>query len=161
MRLVILLFLALLPTTTMAQERKPFGWVEKVRITPGNILVHAKLDTGADTSSLDASDIIEFTKDKEDWVRFSLTNRYGDKVLIERPIRRIAMVKRHRGKHQKRKVIRIGVCLGNKYMETDVSLIDRTNFDYQMLIGRNFLAGNVLVDSAVTHTSLPSCEEKK
>ena len=52
----------------------------------------------------------------------------------------------------------MAICLGSHYMETDVNLVDRSNFDYQMLIGRNFLAGNVLIDPASTYVAEPACQ---
>ena len=34
------------------EDKLIVGWVEKVRLFPGNVVVHAKVDTGADNSSL-------------------------------------------------------------------------------------------------------------
>lgn len=146
-----------IPLNAEAQSKTTFGWVEKAMIHPGDIILHAKLDSGADNSSLDASSIEEFARDGQKWVRFELTNRYGEHVKIEKEIRRIAIIKRHHGKHQRRKVVRMGVCLGNVYLETDVTIVDRSSFDYQMLLGRTFMAGNVLLDPAVTYTAEPKC----
>ncbi|MEN8720357.1 MAG: RimK/LysX family protein, partial [Oceanococcaceae bacterium] len=42
---------------------EPAGWVEKVRLLPGEIPLKAKLDTGAKTSSLHAEDISLFERD--------------------------------------------------------------------------------------------------
>jgi hypothetical protein len=39
-----------------------------------------------------------------------------------------------------------------------VSLVDRKNFDYQMLLGRVYLAGNAIVDPSVTYTTDPACK---
>lgn len=142
-----------------AQEKPLVGWVEKVRISPGGIVVHAKLDTGADYSSLNATDVEAFDKNGREMVRFSIRSRYGETVKIEKEVQRVAVIKRHSTKDQKRKVIRLGICLGATYMEADVNLVDRSKFDYQMLIGRNFLAGNAVVDPAITLTSEPSCKE--
>lgn len=142
-----------------SEEKEIVGWVEKVRLNPTGMVVQAKLDTGADFSSLSASEIKEFERDGAPWVSFSVENRYGEKKLIERKVHRTALIKRHGGKSpQKRPVIRLGLCLGMHYMEADVNLIDRSNFDFQMLIGRNFLAGNVLVDPASTYTVEPACQ---
>lgn len=147
-------------TDAFALPKLNVGWVEKVKLVPGNLIIHAKLDTGADSSSIDAQDVKEFTRAGSEWVRFSIVNRYGDKITIENKIHRMALVKRHFGKTQRRKVIRIGICLGETYMQTDVTLINRKNFEYQMLLGRQFLAGNAVVDPAVTYTAEPGCDEK-
>lgn len=140
-------------------EKEIVGWVEKVKIFPSNLIVQGKLDTGADYSSLSASKIEEFEKDGEPWVKFSVENRYGEVREISERVQRTALIKRHGGKSpQKRPVIRLSICLGSHYMQTDVNLVDRSNFDYQMLIGRNFLAGNVLIDPASTYVAEPSCK---
>ncbi len=142
-----------------AQGKETFGWAEKIKIFPTSIVIHAKLDTGADYSSLNASQIEQFERDKEKWVRFSLVNRYGQKVTLERPIKRFATIKSHSSKNQKRPVIRLGICAGKTYMEEDVNIVDRTKFEYQMLVGRSFLAGNGVVDPSMTYTSDPDCKE--
>jgi hypothetical protein len=141
-----------------AQEKEVLGWQEKARIYPSDLILHAKLDSGADFSSLDASDVAQFEKGKDHWVRFSLANRYGKQTTLERPIRRFALIKRQDQKTQKRPVILLGICVGTSYMEEEVNLINRSKFSNQMLIGRSFLAGKVLVDPAVTYTTEPDCK---
>jgi hypothetical protein len=158
-----------------AQDRMHLGWAEKIQISPGGIIMHAKLDTGADYSSLNANHIEEFVKEvenpnyksdneeqlKQKWVRFNVVNRYGQNVTIERPIRRFATIKRHGMKSQKRPVVRLGMCIGKNFMEEDVNLVDRTQFEYQMLVGRSFLAGVATVDPSMTYTTNPDCKESK
>ena len=59
---------------TVAGEKPVVGWIEKVRIYPGNFLVHAKLDSGAEYSSLDAGNLHGvFDRNGKNWVRFDLT----------------------------------------------------------------------------------------
>ncbi|HZE21601.1 MAG TPA: RimK/LysX family protein, partial [Desulfobaccales bacterium] len=65
----------------------------------------------------------------------------------------------HFNQAQKRPVIKIGVCLGRIYKETEVNLVDRTGFKYRMLIGRKFMEGAVIIDPAVKYTIEPSCSE--
>ena len=60
-----------------AGEKNVVGWIEKVRIYPGNFVVHAKLDSGAEYSSLDAANLTEFDRDGKRWVRFDLSERDG------------------------------------------------------------------------------------
>jgi hypothetical protein len=153
------IYLLICPQLIFAAEKEVVGWVEKVRLFPSNLLVQGKLDSGADFSSLSATDIVEFDKDGVNWVKFSVQNRYGEKREITERVQRTALIKRHGKKSpQRRPVIRLAICLGNHYMETDVNLVDRSNFDFQMLIGRNFLAGNVLLDPASTYLTEPRCQ---
>ncbi|MGO8761078.1 MAG: RimK/LysX family protein [Desulfobaccales bacterium] len=51
------------------------GWIKKVRIYPDNFVVHAKLDSGAEYSSLDADHMQIFERDGKTWVRFDLEER--------------------------------------------------------------------------------------
>ena len=142
-----------------AGEKKVVGWIEKVRISPGNFIVHAKLDSGAEYSSLDAANLTEFERNGKPWVRFDLTEREGQKITIERPLLRWAPIKRHNQEPQRRPVIKLGVCLGNIYQETEVNLINRKNYQYRMLIGRKFMEGAVIIDPSAKYTVEPECKE--
>lgn len=142
-----------------AGELKIVGWVEKVRLYPGNFLVHAKLDSGAEYCSLHVDNLKEFERDGRRWVRFDLTNRHGQKLAMERPLLREATIKRHFFKSQKRPVIKMGVCLGNIYKVTEVNLVDRSGFQYRLLIGRKFMEGLVAIDPAAKYTVEPTCQE--
>jgi hypothetical protein len=154
-----LLGTVMLAVPVAAGEKTVVGWIEKVRIYPGQFEVHAKLDSGAEYSSLDASHMQEFQRDGKPWVRFNLAERDGNTITIERPLLRYATIKRHYLKSQQRPVIKLGVCLGHIYKETEVNLVDRTGFQYRMLIGRKFMEGAVLIDPAAKYTVAPSCQE--
>jgi hypothetical protein len=164
MKTVYILLAGLLGALVMALpaaggEKKVVGWIEKVRLSPGNFVVHAKLDTGAEYCSLDAANLTEFERNGQRWVRFDLVERYNQKITLERPVVRTATIKRHFSQSQKRPVIKLGVCLGNIYKETEVNLVDRTKFRYRMLIGRKFMEGAVIIDPSAQYTIEPECKE--
>jgi len=139
--------ISLVPTPLVtAQNKQVVGWLEEIRIYPGNLVVIAKLDTGAKNSSLNASNITEFTRNGEQWVRFHVTNRYSKTVTIERKVHRMAKIKRHGGRAQPRYSILLGICLGSFYKEVEVNLADRS-----------FLAGNFIVDPSTKYTTKPIC----
>jgi hypothetical protein len=140
-----------------AGEQQIVGWVEKVRLSPGNVLVEAKLDTGALHCSLDADNLTYFTRDGVQWVRFQVEDHLGQKATLARPLVGEANIKRHFLKYQKRPVVRLGVCLGSFYREVDVNLVDRSGFQYPMLIGRDFMRGALLIDPKGKHTVEPDC----
>jgi hypothetical protein len=154
------LFAALvLAPPAMAGEKTIVGWIEKVRVDPGNFVVHAKLDSGAEYSSLDAGNLQIFERDGKTWVRFDLEEkREGKNLTIERPLLRWAPIKRHNQAPQKRPVIQMGVCLGNIYKETEVNLVDRKNYQYRMLIGRKFMEGVAIIDPSAKYTVEPACK---
>jgi len=133
------------------------GWVERALIFPGGFAVNAKLDTGADNSSLHAEDMEFFQSDGKRHVRFSVFNRHGDRHQLELPVLRSTRIKLKKGGYQSRPVIRLGLCLDDLYREVDFSLVDRSHFYYPMLVGRSFLSGNVLVDSSKTYSAEPRC----
>ena len=58
-------------------------------------------------------------------------------------------------------MIYIGLCLGGVYKIAEVSLVNREKFNYEMLIGRRFLAGDFIVDPSVTYTQDPTCDEEE
>lgn len=142
----------------LAADVAVVGWIERVRLGLEGLVISAKLDTGADTSSLHASDIRWYTRDDGDWVAFDVVNEKGEKVRFERKVVRIARIKRMGGGVQKRPTVLMGVCLGKVYKLTQVNLADRTGFNYEFLVGRRFLAGAFAVDPARTYTVEPECE---
>lgn len=155
--LVILTCCGVMPAT--AQQKPIVGWIEKVKIFPGGIPVKAKIDTGARHSSLNAVGLETFDREGQPWVRFDFQNWEGKTTRIESQLMREAGIKRHNGQVQKRPVIVIGICLDGVYRETQVNLVDRTGLNYQMLIGRSFIADTFLVDVSRTYVTQPSCSE--
>ncbi|MDH3671350.1 MAG: RimK/LysX family protein [Gammaproteobacteria bacterium] len=151
--------LVILLTTQEGQSKQIVGWLENIRLSPEGLLIRAKVDTGAKTASLSAEEIKEFTHNGQNWIRFKVTNRRGETATFERPIYRMAKIKRHFERSQKRPVVLIGICMGGIHKQTEVNLIDRTGFNYQMLIGRTFLQGDFMIDPALKHTVSPQCEE--
>ena len=155
----ILLTFALLIFTTYVSSKEVVGWVERVAIygDGGKLIVKAKIDTGAKTTSLHSREYHQFKKDGESWVKFNIVNAKGEVIALEKPVIRFAEIKRHFGKKQIRPVIRLGLCLGTTYRIAEVNLVDRSGFNYQLLVGRQFLKNGILVDSSVTYAKEPSC----
>jgi len=145
-------------SSSFAADKQVIGWLEQVKINNSEFQLKAKIDTGATTSSLNAYTIKSFNKDKKKWIRFSVKNKAGKKVILEKEIVRYVKIKRKLALAMKRPVINLGVCIGKAYRELEVNLADRKNFEYQMLIGRNYLQGYFLVDSELEYTSRPSCK---
>ena len=149
---------ALAAGTPNPEERHIIGWIETVQISPENIALSAKIDTGADHSSLNVIDVRAFKKGEEEWIRFSIPLDKVEAVTFERPILRFAKIKRKGGTSQKRPVVALDICVGKIFKkEVVVNLADRTGFKYPMLIGRSFLKGVAMVDSSLTFTQSPSC----
>ncbi len=136
-----------------------FGYIENVEVAELDRSMRAKLDTGATTSSIDAREIEKFEKDDEDWVRFTVVDRdTDDEKVLEEPISRTVHIKRHGKDSQERYVVELDFCIGDRLITEEVSLTSRKKWNYPLLVGRNHLAGHVLVDSAVKDTRDPSCD---
>lgn len=141
-------------------EKYIFGWLERIAVQDGTVLLDAKLDTGATTSSIDARNIYRFRRGKKRFVRFELPiAQSGDARLIERPLVRMVRIKQHDGQYQRRPVVTLDICIGRVQRRVEFSLVDRRNFDQPVLLGRNALAGSALVDSDLERTAQPRCDQ--
>lgn len=155
-KLIILLSCYIFVPPVMAAEL--VGWLEDVRILPADLLIKAKIDTGAKTTSLNCDCSIVVDNYGEKWVRFSITNFKGKTAWFDKKVTRMAIIKRHFGETQQRPVIQLGLCLGGIYKQTDVNLVDRRGMNYQLLVGRQFLQGTHVVDPGRTYLTNPTCE---
>lgn len=139
------------------EDKIVVGWVEEVKISPGNIVLYAKVDTGADNSSLHVSDFTLFERDTKPYVRFEVTDRDGKTTTLELPVVRTAKIKRHKGARQLRPVVVLTLCLGSYRADAEVNLVDRSRFAYPMLVGRSFLRQMFVVDPSRRLTVQPTC----
>ncbi len=140
-----------------ANDLLTLGYLENAQVGPTDLQMRAKLDTGADTSSLGYNRIDYFEKDGARWVKVQARNVEGKIAVVERRVIRTSTVKRHGATSVDRPVVLIGLCVGTIYRITEVSLADRSDFSVPLLIGRSFLAGTAVVDSSRTYTHRPNC----
>ncbi len=148
------------PAATSHTPPTRFGWIEPVMILNDEVQLKAKLDSGAKTSSLDASDIEYFDWNGKRWVRFTITDPVTDTpITLERPRVRDVIIKRHNSKHQRRPVVQLEICLGSYTRKVEINLIDRSEFLYRLLLGRSALDSIALIDPSETLLTTPSCTE--
>lgn len=127
------------------------GWLESVFIRPWNIRLTAKLDTGAKTSALHSDKVQHFNRDGRDWVRFTLVGEQEEKpIVVERPLERTVYIKERHKNASKRDVVVLALCKNGREYQTEFTLVDRSNFNYPLLLGRSFLSDVALVDSSET-----------
>jgi len=105
----------------------------------------AKIDTGADSCSMHCDDIEVEGKN----VTFTLHDEvhpayHGKRLTL--PIFKIKKVKSSNGKSEERVFVKSLLKLGRKSYQAEISLTNRENMKYPMLIGRRFLAHRYLVD---------------
>ncbi|MFT4232933.1 MAG: ATP-dependent zinc protease [Leucobacter sp.] len=130
----------------------PTGWREWVSLHGiGVPWIKAKIDTGAQTSALHATDIAEFERDGASWVRFTvqpwqLTD--DDAVTVELPVHDRRTVRSSSGHAQERPVVLVEIGIAGRTIEAEVTLTDREEMVFRMLIGREALRRGFVVDSA-------------
>jgi len=140
------------PIAKVADHAPIIGGVERVYVEGSKTAFHARIDTGAETSSIDAQNITPFERDGEKWVSFELVNRSGgEKIKMEKPVKRRVMIVRT-GKEERRYVVKLKIKMGKNTITTDFSLNDRSKFEYQVLIGRNIINGRFIVDPSISNT---------
>jgi len=132
------------------------GWVENVGIPEYNLTLKAKVDSGADSSSLHAVSIHRFTKNNQAWVQF----RTQDGIAIQRPVVRIVHIKTKTKGTQAREVVELPICLAGTLTTVPVNLVDRGHFSYPMLIGRSAMEGKFLINPNRQFLTEPKCRSK-
>ena len=143
---LILALLSVLALPVMAAEPTLYGRYEYIGIPEIGEVLKAKMDTGALTASLSAKDIELFKRDGEDWVRFRLATKDASDKVYEHKVARISRIKgRLDGDDEeaadpaKRPVVALELCLGNAKRTVEVNLVDRSHFNYPLLIGARAL----------------------
>ncbi|WP_292790156.1 MULTISPECIES: ATP-dependent zinc protease [unclassified Microbacterium] len=128
------------------------GWREWVSLPDlGVDWIKAKIDTGARTSSLHAFDIQEFERDGEAWVRFRVKpwqDSQEDAVVVESPIHDRRAVRSSSGHAQERLVVQLMIRLVDHEVMAEVTLSNRDEMGFRMLIGREALRRGYVVDPA-------------
>ncbi|WCD82428.1 retropepsin-like aspartic peptidase RloA [Pseudomonas sp. TUM22785] len=163
----LLICLLALPGLSLAADRTIYGLNEYARLDGLDLVVAAKLDTGAKTASLSARDIKRFKRDGETWVRFYLAIDDAHAHPIERPLARISKIKRRAGDYDPdedktytaRPVIELDICMGSALRTIEVNLTDRSAFQYPLLIGSEALKRfDALVDPSLKYAAgQPGC----
>ncbi|UNK72382.1 RimK/LysX family protein [Microbacterium sp. H1-D42] len=128
------------------------GWREWVGLPDlGVEWIKAKIDTGARTSSLHAFDVVEFDRDGEDWVRFSVhpwQESAADAVVHEAPVHDRRAVRSSSGHAENRVVVVLRLRLVGADVDAEVTLTNRDEMGFRMLIGREALRRGYIVDPA-------------
>ena len=162
-KVISVLCLVLLATNLYAKDpaRVIAGWVEKVRLNGHEFDIKAKLDTGARTSSIHAKNIKSFKKDGERWVKFTLVVKDSKdnmhEIALEKPRSRRTKIKNHDGEHDRRHVVDFEVCFNGKEYTTEFTLADRSEYIYDVLLGRQFLKKTAIIDPKSIFLTTPKC----
>jgi len=131
-----------------AGEKLVVGEIETVRFDNLGLVLRARIDTGAETSSLDARSIRRFQRDGENWIRFTITDPdSGEPLVLERPrSRRVRIIQSGGDDPDTRHVVELRVTLGNNTQTAEFTLANRSALEFSALIGRNVLRDLIMVD---------------
>lgn len=125
------------------------GWRELVSLSQFKLFnIKAKIDTGAKTSALHADNIVQISVKGKKFVRFSVTTDEGKLISIKSPLIEERDIKSSTGHKTRRPVVRTKIQMGNDIFEIEVTLINRDLMGFKMLIGRDALDGNYLINPA-------------
>ncbi|MGY4524581.1 retropepsin-like aspartic peptidase RloA2 [Pseudomonas sp. TE21394] len=159
--------LSLLALPAMAAEPTLYGRYENIALPELGETLKAKMDTGAFTASLSAKDIEMFTRDGDEWVRFRLATKDSDGKVYEHKVSRISKIKARADEEDegdgpevsKRPVVDLELCLGDMKRTVEVNLVDRSSFNYPLLVGSKALREfKAAVDPAKKFTAgKPDC----
>ena len=126
------------------------GWREWVAIPSADVpWIKAKIDTGANTSSLHAFDIEDAGATVAFWVR-PWQESEDDSRRIELPVHDRRVVRSSSGHEEERIVVLLRVELVGRDIEAEFTLTNRDSMGFRMLIGRQALRQGYVVDPAAS-----------
>lgn len=136
------------------QSKKLIGRAEDISFVKlGKISIPARIDTGAKTSAVWASDI----KELDDGLHFKFFGTgspfyTGEDYIVHGFSKRI--IASSIGEPEERYVIRLVIKLAGKRIRGSFTLADRSKQAYPVLVGRNILRGKFIVDVQTGHAKL-------
>lgn len=131
------------------------GWRELVHLPElGLSGIPAKIDTGARTSSLHGEVLEVIDRDGESFVRFAIdlgdTRHECEAIHVD-----VRGITSSNGETQSRYVIKTPLKIGNVEFRAEISLADRSEMRFPMLIGRSSLRRRFVVDSGYSWLETP------
>ncbi|MBY5920686.1 ATP-dependent zinc protease [Ferrimonas balearica] len=148
------LLMALLPlaSATFAAEKAIIGPVARLNVVEADLSYLARIDTGASKTSIHAENMEVVGGEVEDWddnigktIRFDTANESGTQATIEAEIADVLHIRNSQGSED-RYVVWLHVGEQDKERRVLVTLKERGPMTYKLLIGRNWLQGQYLVD---------------
>ena len=126
------------------------GWREWVSLPDLNIdHIKAKIDTGARSSALHAFALEPYRKGGQRWVMFAIhPKQKNSDIVIEchAPIKDRRLVTDSGGHKQRRYVIESSLLLGQTLIKAELTLTNRDNMQFRMLLGRTAMNGRFIID---------------
>ncbi len=125
--------------------------------------IKARVDSGARTSSIQATHIKVYQEHAEDWVQFEvhpLQENRGITLTCRAKLIDRRIVRSSNGTSEERCVIKTPVRLGEAVFDIELTLASRETMEYRMLLGREAIAGRYLVDPSGSYRQQDFDEEE-
>jgi hypothetical protein len=131
------------------------GWREWMSLPELGIEhIKVKVDTGARTSALHAFYVEPFKYQEKQWVRFRVHPQQRDSETVvecEAPVKDRRMVTDSGGHREHRYIIETTLSLGTMEWQAELTLTNRDNMKFRMLLGRTALEGKYFVNPAASY----------
>ena len=116
--------------------------------------IKARVDSGAKTSSLQATNIKVINKGAQEWVKFEVNPLQENRSITLQCEARLVdrrMVKSSSGISEERLVVKTPVTLGDDTFDIELTLANRDTMEFRMLLGREALMDRFMVNPAESY----------
>ena len=148
----------------MAQQKRQkrvVGWKEHAALPDLKVKdVIAKMDTGANLASIDASEIKYSTKAGVKHVNFKVMKRNNTVRKTSAPLAGFKRIKSSNGDVERRPYIKTDILMDGITKNIELTLTDRGPMDYTMLIGRKALGRRWIVNPSISFMTKPNGNKK-
>ncbi|BCS96665.1 hypothetical protein DSLASN_22970 [Desulfoluna limicola] len=131
--------------------RPVIGWREWIELPDlGVKSIKAKIDTGARSSSLHAFDIKIYRQGEDQWARFQINpvqHKTGHPVTVDARILEFRSIRSSNGVSMMRPVIVTNIAFLGATWPIELTLSNRDEMGFRMLLGREAVRGRFLVDA--------------
>ncbi len=152
-------------------EKHVIGSTAIVEETESNFSFPARVDTGATTTSLHVegckieNEATEMGENVGKTIRFRIKNQRGESEWLKRKIAEISVIKTSE-REERRYKVPVTLCCMDVKKQVLVSLNDRSHMTFPLLLGRNFLQGDFVVDvdwnqNLAEKSELPAKQQEK
>ena len=126
------------------------GWRETVELPDWGLTMMAKADTGARSSAIDCAELEVLPDDR---VRFKvrLSRKKDEFKTLEAPIVARKRVRSSTGHGQERIYVETRMVMMGREKIIRISLVCRKKMIHRILLGREALSGDFLVDCGLSH----------
>lgn len=128
------------------------GAEETLTLPDLDLQLTARIDTGAKTSSLHVERLNIVTHKDKRWVHFDVTPSQGtDEYQFFVPVVAVRKIKSSNGEAESRPVIKTHLAMNNHRWTIELTLTNREQMTFPMLLGRQAMGNRVLVAPSEKH----------